>query len=245
MTSTTMRSGASAYHPELAVNVRQWKSQWCQSKGHCASAPTHCKKDHAHICHRVGGADNMAVGYGEVVIGRAGASCTMLLRAILARMASRGAARRVHSAQMHRIAVSMGSGGITSTIMHSLSPRRYFASTSSWCRLSLANAGAADAVVYCVQPAALLSLAKSVTGNTESDDTVGCSTATVKAANTAAYYADKERHCSLASAVSANVAPHFAVFWQQRSLARVVSINTAVPPPTLINLFLGQCRLHQ
>jgi hypothetical protein len=49
----------------------------------------------------------------------------------------RGAARRAHSALMRQIAASMGSGGITGTIMRSLSAWHCFAAASSWCCLSL------------------------------------------------------------------------------------------------------------
>ncbi len=88
----------------------------------------------------------MAVGCGKVVIGGARASCAMLSRAILARMVSKGAARRAHSACMRQIATSTWSGGSTSAIMQFASARHCCAAASSWHRLSLANAGAADTV---------------------------------------------------------------------------------------------------
>ena len=53
-TSATTRLGTLAYHPELAVDDRQWYSRWCQSEGRHASAPPHCRKDHAHVSHRAG-----------------------------------------------------------------------------------------------------------------------------------------------------------------------------------------------
>ncbi len=63
----------------------------------------------------------MAAGCGKVVVNRARASCVMLWHLILARMALRGAVRRAHSTQMHRIATLMGSGSSTRAITHSLS----------------------------------------------------------------------------------------------------------------------------
>jgi hypothetical protein len=121
---------------------------------------------------------------------------------------------------MRWIATSTGSGGIFSAIMRLSSARHCFAAASSWRCLSLANAGAADAVASCVQMAASLSLADAVAGN-------------AKSADTKARSVNKEQRCSLASTVSANVAPHSAVYRQQRSLARVFSTNTAGAPPTL------------
>ncbi len=53
-TSVMTRPGTLAYHPEMAVDGRQWYSQGCQSKEHCASAPPHCRKDRTHISHRAG-----------------------------------------------------------------------------------------------------------------------------------------------------------------------------------------------
>jgi hypothetical protein len=69
------------------------------------SAPPHGRKDHVHIRRRAGGGvDNMAIGGGKVVFSGAWASCAMSLHAILARMASRGAARGAHSSLMRQIA---------------------------------------------------------------------------------------------------------------------------------------------
>ncbi len=53
-TSATTRLGMLAYCQELAVKDRQWYNQRCQSKGRCASAPPHCRKNHAHVSHRAG-----------------------------------------------------------------------------------------------------------------------------------------------------------------------------------------------
>jgi hypothetical protein len=60
--------------------------------------------------------DNRDNGCGQVVNGGARALFAMLSHAILARMVSRGAASRAHSAQMRRIAASTGSNGSTGTI---------------------------------------------------------------------------------------------------------------------------------
>ncbi len=67
------------------------------------------------------GEDKMAVRGGKVVMGGARASCAMSLCSILARMASKGATRRSHSAQMRWIAASTWLGGSASIILH-LSP---------------------------------------------------------------------------------------------------------------------------
>jgi hypothetical protein len=56
-----------------------------------------------------GEGDNMVGGFGEVVYGKAGASCMMALMST--RRALRGAARDLHAAQMHRSATSMWAGG--------------------------------------------------------------------------------------------------------------------------------------
>jgi hypothetical protein len=68
----------------------------------------------------------MATGCDKVVVSGARASCAMSLHSILARMASRGAARRAHSTQMRRIAVLPGLGGSTGAITCLSSARRCF-----------------------------------------------------------------------------------------------------------------------
>ncbi len=87
----------------------------------------------------------MATGCGKVVIGGARATYAMSLHSISARMASRGAARKVHFIQMHPIAALTGSGGSTGTITRSLSARHSFLTVSFWRCLSLANAGSGNA----------------------------------------------------------------------------------------------------
>ncbi len=145
----------------------------------------------------------MAAGCGGVVVGGAQALWAMLLHSILARMASRGAAHRAQSALMHRLAASMGSGGITGAIKCSSSARHCSVADSSWRRLSLANTGS---------------------GKAKSADTTACTTAN---ADSAARTTNKEQRSSLASAISPNIAQQSAAFWQQHSLARVPSTNTA------------------
>ncbi len=56
-----------------------------------------------------GEGDNMAGGFGEVVFGKAGASCTMALMS--SRRASRGEARDSHAAQTHWSATLSWAGG--------------------------------------------------------------------------------------------------------------------------------------
>jgi hypothetical protein len=92
----------------------------------------------------------------------------ILLHAISARMASIEAAHRVHSAGIHQIVASTGPGGISSTIIRSSSTQRCFAVDSYWRHLSVANAGAADAVVSRVRTATSLPLANAVAGNAKS-----------------------------------------------------------------------------
>ncbi len=187
-TSATTRSGTLAYPLELAVDNRQWYSRQCQSKGRCASAPPHRRKDCTHKVIAQGGVDNMATGCGEVVVGGARALCAMSLCSILARMASRGAVKRVHSTQMCRIAALSGSGGSTGAITRSSSAPRCFLAVSFWRCLSLAYAGL---------------------GNNESANTATCAMAN---ANSAARAADKEQCCSMASAVSPNITPRSTSF---------------------------------
>jgi hypothetical protein len=196
--------GALAYRPELAIDNRQWYSRWCQSKGRHASAPSHHRKDRAHISCRAGGVDNMAAGCGKVVVGRACASCVMSWRSILARIASRGAARRAHSTQMRRIAALTGFGGSTGAIMRLLSERCCFLTVSSW---------------------RCLSSTKASLGNAESANTVVRFAANTNFANAAVHSDDSPQchlHASLANAFSRAV-----VSWGRHFSASTSSANSA------------------
>jgi hypothetical protein len=133
-----------------------------------------------------------ANGLGDVV-GGAWASCAMLSRAILARMVPKGAACRAHSAQMLRIAASMGSGGIIGTIKRLSSAQRCFAVASSWRCLSLANTGL---------------------GNAKSVNTPAHSAANSDSANAAARSTHSWQRCSVVKAFS-----RAAVSWGHHLLA--------------------------
>jgi hypothetical protein len=132
-----IRSGASAYHPELAVDDRRWYSRRCQSKGCCTSAPPHNRKNHTHISHRAGGGGQHGCWMWQGCCQRSSCLVRNVVTFILARMASRGAASREHSTRMCRIAALPGSGGSTGAITHLSSARRCFLVVSSWRRLSL------------------------------------------------------------------------------------------------------------
>ncbi len=138
----------------------------------------------------------MAAGCGVVILSGACASCAMLLRSILARMASRGAARRAQSAQMRRIATLMGLGNSTGAITCSSSTRRYILVVFSWCRLSLANA---------------------VLGNNKSAGTAVCSAANANFTNAAVHLADSRQ--SHLHALSANAFSHVAALWGRHLFA--------------------------
>ncbi len=116
--------------------VQSWPSTIVEGQGNGARArdiaqglTPHSRKDRTHIIHRAGGGGQHGRWMcGKVFVGAAGALCAMLLCAIYARMVSRRAARREHSSQKRRIAVSTGSGSVTGTVMrlsstqHSLVP---------------------------------------------------------------------------------------------------------------------------
>jgi hypothetical protein len=60
-----------------------------------------------------GGGEDISVDCGNSVNSVTALACTFSSCTILARMASRGAARRAHSAQMRQIAASRGSVSVT------------------------------------------------------------------------------------------------------------------------------------
>jgi hypothetical protein len=115
------RSGASAYHPGLAIDDRRWYSQWCQSKGCYASAPPHRRKDRTHVSHRAGGGGQHGRWMWQGCCWWRSCLVRDVVAFNLGQDGARGAARRVRSTRMRRIAALTGSGGSTGAITRSLS----------------------------------------------------------------------------------------------------------------------------
>ncbi len=203
-TSAMTRLGASAYRLELAVNNRQWYSQWCQSKGRHASAPPHRRKDCVRVSHRARGGGQHGCWMWQGCHWR---SLCLVCNVVAFNLGQDGVERSSKestSTQMRRIAVLMGSGGSTSAITCLSSERCCFLAVSSWCRLSSTKAGS---------------------GNAKSADTVVCSTANANFANAAVHSADSWQCCL--HALSANAFSCMVVSWQHCFLASTSSADSA------------------